>query len=236
MENVAYIVFICFALPFLLGIPIVRKRTRVILLFIFIGMCCCLVIAEVNGILYRKLGQSMYYITTNITPLTEEVIKTIPVLVFALLVSSRQDYVLTIAFMTGLGFSLLENSTILVETVVTNGSLNFTWALVRTLGAGLLHSLCTTSIGIGITLIRKQKKLFFCGTFALLSMAIVYHSIYNSLIQSNYKYLGAAMPAVTYIPIIFVILHYRRKKMKLEAANRKSQEQTTAEKEGDKNA
>jgi len=218
MENVAYIVFICFALPFLLGIPIVRSRMRVILLFIFIGMCCCLVIAEVNGILYRKLGQSMYYITTNITPMTEELIKAIPVLVFALLVSSKQDYVLTIAFMTGLGFSLLENSTILVETVVSRGSVDFTWALVRTLGAGLLHSLCTTSVGIGITLIREQKKLFFCGTFALLTTAIVYHSIYNSLIQSDYKYIGAALPAVTYIPIIFVVLHFRRKRMRLEAA------------------
>jgi len=133
-------------------------------------------------------------------------------------VSSKQDYVLTIAFMTGLGFSLLENSTILVETVVSRGSVDFTWALVRTLGAGLLHSLCTTSVGIGITLIREQKKLFFCGTFALLTTAIVYHSIYNSLIQSDYKYIGAALPAVTYIPIIFVVLHFRRKRMRLEAA------------------
>ena len=223
MENVAYIVYICFALPFLLGIPIVRKKMRIILLFIFIGMSCCLVIAEVNGILYRKLGQSMYYITTNITPLTEEVIKAIPVLVFALLVTSQQDYVLTIAFMTGLGFSLLENSTILVETVVANGSVDFTWALVRTLGAGLLHSLCTTSVGIGITLIRKQKKFFFCGTFALLTMAIVYHSIYNSLIQSSYKYAGVVLPLVTYIPIIFAVLHFRKKRMQLAAAQAKTE-------------
>ena len=51
MENIGYIVFICFALPFLLAIPIVRKNTRLIMLYVFIGMCCCLFISEVNGLL-----------------------------------------------------------------------------------------------------------------------------------------------------------------------------------------
>ena len=31
---------------------------------------------------------------------------------------------------------------------------------------------------------------------ALLSLAMVYHSVYNALIQSRFKYLGAAMPAL----------------------------------------
>ena len=219
MENVSYIVFICFALPFVLGIPIVRKRTRLVLLFTFIGMCCCLFISEINGLLNKVIGQDMFYLTTNITPLTEELIKALPILIYALFISSERQTLLTIAFMTGLGFALLENSTILVETVVQQGSVDILWALIRTLGAGLLHSLCTTSVGVGISFIRDQKKMFLCGTFALLSQAIVYHSLYNSLIQSDYKYLGAAMPMVTYLIIVIIlVIVYRKKGKKKETA------------------
>lgn len=219
MENISYIVFICFALPFMLGIPIVRKRTRLVLLFTFIGMCCCLFISEINGLLNKLINQDLFYLTTNITPMTEELIKALPILIYALFISSERQTLLTIAFMTGLGFALLENSTILVETVVQQGSVDILWALIRTLGAGLLHSLCTTSVGVGISFIRDQKKIFICGSFALLSQAIVYHSVYNSLIQSDYKYLGAAMPMVTYLIIVIIlVIVYRKKGKKKETA------------------
>lgn len=219
MGNVSYIVFICFALPFVLGIPIVRKRTRLVLLFTFIGMCCCLFISEINGLLNKLINQDLFYLTTNITPMTEELIKALPILIYALFISSERQTLLTIAFMTGLGFALLENSTILVETVLQQGSVDILWALIRTLGAGLLHSLCTTSVGVGISFIRDQKKIFLCGSFALLSQAIVYHSVYNSLIQSDYKYLGAAMPMVTYLIIVIIlVIVYRKKGKKKETA------------------
>lgn len=206
MENISYIVFICFALPFILGIPIVRNKTRLILLYTFIGMCCCLFISEVNGLINSLIGQDMFYLTTNITPLTEELIKMLPILIYAIFISSERQTLLTLAFMTGLGFALLENATILVETVLVQGSVDTLWALIRTLGAGLLHSLCTTAVGVGISFIRDQKKMFLCGSFALLSMAIVYHSVYNTLIQSDYKYLGAAMPMITYLVVIVILV------------------------------
>lgn len=226
MENVSYIVFICFALPFMLGIPIVRKQTRLVLLFTFIGMCCCLFISEVNGLLNIVLGQDMYYFTTNITPMTEELIKAMPILLYALFISSERQELLTYAFMTGLGFALLENSSILVQSVMTQGSVSILWALIRTLGAGLLHSLCTTSVGVGISFIRDHRKMFICGSFALLSQAIVYHSVYNSLIQSDYKYLGAAMPMITYLAVIAVMTFLLRKK------SRRGKKKTTDRRKG----
>ena len=219
MESIGYIVYICFALPFLLAIPIVRKNTRLIMLYVFVGMCCCLFISEVNGLLSSFIGQDLYYLTTNITPLTEELIKALPILLYALFISSERQTLLTIAFMTGLGFALLENATILVDTVVEQGSVDVLWSLIRTLGAGLLHSLCTTAVGVGISFVRDQKKkIFVCGTFALLSMAIVYHSVYNSLIQSDYRYFGAVMPMVTYLAVILVlVVVYKKNEKKKES-------------------
>lgn len=221
MENISYIVFICFALPFVLGIPIVKKETRQVLLFTFIGMCCCLFISEVNSVIYNAFCEffydDIYYVTTNFTPLTEELIKALPILIYAIFISSEREALLTNAFMVGLGFALMENSTILVETVVKQGSVDILWALIRTLGAGLLHSLCTTSVGVGISFIRDQRKMFICGSFALLSQAIVYHSVYNSLIQSEYKYLGAAMPMVTYLIVVAILVIRYKKKLKIKA-------------------
>ena len=214
MGNIAYIVFICFALPFVLGIPIVRKQTRLVLLFTFIGMCCCLFISEVNGLLNTAIGLDMFYVTTNITPLTEELIKALPILLYAVFISAERQTLLTIAFMTGLGFALLENSTILVETVIERGSIGILWALIRTLGAGLLHSLCTTSVGVGISFVRDRKKFFVCGSFALLAQAIVYHSVYNALIQSDCKYFGAALPMATYLVVVAVLVVTYQKKQK----------------------
>ena len=87
MESIAYIVYICFMLPFLLGIPVVRRDSRVYLLFIMIGMSCCLFISEVDGLINEWLDLPVYYVTTNITPVTEELIKMIPVLLFAIFIS-----------------------------------------------------------------------------------------------------------------------------------------------------
>ena len=50
-----------------------------------------------------------------------------------------------------------------------------------------------------------DRKLFYCGTFALLSVASIYHGIFNMLVQSDYKYFGFVLPAATFIPILYSV-------------------------------
>ena len=52
---------------------------------------------------------------------------------------------------------------------------------------------------------HKKKKLFICGTFSLLIVAITYHAIYNTLIQSQYQMIGAIFPMATYVPVLAVM-------------------------------
>ena len=61
-------------------------------------------------------------------------------------------------------------------------------------------------------LCQKKRKLFYSGTFALLTLASIYHGIFNMLVQSEYKYLGFVLPAVTYIPILFQQYRFYKKK------------------------
>ena len=106
---------------------------------------------------------------------------------------------MTIAFAAGIGFAMFENMVILVQNIE---SVTVSWAVVRGFSTALMHGVCTSAVGYGMSFVRKRRKLFYCGTFALLAMASIYHGIFNMLVQSDYKYLGFVLPAVTYIPII----------------------------------
>ena len=89
-------------------------------------------------------------------------------------------------------------------------------ALIRAFGAGLMHGMCALLVGVGISFVKKQRKLFVVGAFGLLSTAIVYHGIYNILIQSQYSIAGALLPMATYIPFPL-----RRLKIKLGQVHKK---------------
>jgi hypothetical protein len=73
-----------------------------------------------------------------------------------------------------------------------------------------MHGMCTLLVGVGITFVKKKRKIFWVGTFALLSTAITYHGIYNMLVQSQYEIIGYLLPISTYIPSL--IWRLRKKK------------------------
>jgi RsiW-degrading membrane proteinase PrsW (M82 family) len=106
------------------------------------------------------------------------------------------------------GFAILENAFYLIN------SSNFTMlsAVIRAFGAGLMHGMCTLLVGVGISFVKKKRKLFAVGTFGLLSTAIVYHGIYNILIQSKYSIIGACLPIATYIPFLIWRLMLKKRK------------------------
>ena len=83
-------------------------------------------------------------------------------------------------------------------------------AVIRAFGAGLMHGMCTLLVGVGISFVKKKRKLFLVGTFALLSTAITYHGIYNMLVQSNLQIIGFLLPISTYVP--FVVWRIIKKK------------------------
>lgn len=209
MENIAYILFICLVAPMLFMVLMLRGRSRLLVGYMLLGVFVSLFVSELNTILLSQCGGDMLYVSTTVTPVTEEIVKAIPILFYAVVFSDNRDRVMPIAFATGVGFAMFENMVILAQNVenVTLG-----WALIRGFSTALMHAICTVAIGYGICLVKKRPKLFRCGTFALLTLASIYHGIFNMLIQSEYKYLGFFLPAVTYIPLLFN--HYRYYKNK----------------------
>lgn len=213
MDNLVYIIFICLVAPLVLMTLMLRKRSRLLISYMLIGIFVSLFVSELNTILLGLCGDDIPYVTTTITPISEEIVKALPVLFYAIVFSDDRDKVLPIAFATGVGFAMFENIVILVQNVE---SVTLVWALIRGFATALMHAVCTVAVGYGICFVKKKKKLFYCGTFALLTMAMIYHGIFNMLVQSQYNYLGFFLPAITYIPLLF--WHYQYYKDKKDQA------------------
>ena len=112
----------------------------------------------------------------------------------------------------GIGFAVLENAFYLLN----DASFNMIDAVIRAFGAGLMHGMCTLLVGVGISFVKKQQKIFMVGTFALLSTAITYHGIYNMLVQSEYQVAGFLLPISTYIPFFVWRIKHMNDQRKLK--------------------
>lgn len=202
MDNLNYIVFICLVVALGMILPLLESGTRRVMIFVIVGICCCLFISEVNNILLHLFSDDMLYVTTTITPITEEIIKALPILYCAIVITDNRRTLITNAFAVGVGFALLENMIVLLQNI---NEATILWALIRSFGSGMVHGLCTVMVGYGISYIRTRRKLFWCGSFALLSAAITYHAVYNVLVQSAYRNAGFILPLLSYIPAIYFI-------------------------------
>ena len=203
-NNIIYILFICILVPMLLMLPLVTGRSRLLFGYMLIGVFACLFAAGVNGYVRNNVGNDLYYITTNLTPVTEEIIKALPILYYAFVFDAEKSKLIPLAFAVGVGFAVLENMIILTQNIE---SVSVVWAVIRGFCIRFDARNLYSFVGYGISFIKTRKKLFVSGTFALLSLAITYHSVFNTLVQSEtYKYLGFVLPISTYIPfIVFVI-------------------------------
>ena len=221
MDNMIYILFVSIFVPILLMTVVVEKKARLPIIFMLFGIFISVLAAEVNGLLSQLLDMDRYSVTVIVTPMTEECIKALPVLYYAVIISDKRENLFTASMATGIGFAVLENAYYLLN----YSNFEMLSAIVRAFGAGLMHGMCTLLVGVGISFVKKKSKLFAVGTFGLLSTAIVYHGIYNILIQSDilvqseFSMLGAFLPIATYIP--FFIWRLRVKNRKKAAEDKK---------------
>ena len=216
MDNIIYILFVSISVPIMLMALLVEKKSRFPIIFILVGIFVSVFSAEVNGLLEKLLPMDVYSVTVIVTPVTEELFKMLPVLYYAVFISDKKEKLFTASMATGIGFAILENAYYLLN-YTDFAMLN---AVIRAFGAGLMHGMCTLLVGVGISFVKKKSKLFAVGTFGLLSTAIVYHGIYNILIQSEYSIVGALLPIATYIPFLIWRLIINKKRI---AQNLKNQ-------------
>ncbi len=198
MENLIYILFVSIFVPILLMACLVEKKARQPIIFVLIGIFLSVFASEVNSYVCDILPMSTFEITIIVTPISEEILKALPILFFATVLEPKKEALFTASMAIGIGFAVLENAFYML----TIDSFNMLDAISRAFGSGLMHGMCTLLVGVGILFVKKKPKLFVVGTFAMLSTAITYHGIYNMLVQSDFRIIGVLLPISTYIPFV----------------------------------
>ena len=206
-----YIIFICTAVPISLMLSLLEKKSRTTLFYMLLGLIICLLAAQINFILrdsfYGTWDPNVFAVTTTLTPIVEELLKALPIIYFGFVISDKRADLLTVSMALGIGFAILENCYILVANL---DQTSIIWAFTRGFSSALLHGICTSLVGFGVSYVKKRKKLFYTGTFALLTVAIIVHGLFNAFIQSRYAYIGVILPIAIYIP--FVIIPFVKQK------------------------
>ncbi len=219
MDSMSYILFICIAVPLGMMLIPIEKQSRKIVVALLMGMFLCLFVSEVNGLLLRVTKSTMLYLTTNVTPITEEFVKVLPVIYYAYIFSDDEKSVTTVAFATGVGFAMLENIIILMQHLA---SANFIFAMIRGFSTGLMHSITTMLVANFVPYIHKKKKLFLCGVLCSFNLAVVFHSVFNLLVEAESavaNYIGYFLPVSIYMVINIFVLKKFVKKAKTNNSN-----------------
>ena len=90
MGSLIYILFISIFFPLFLMMLLVENRARLPIVFVLVGMFISVFASEVNGLLESMLQMDRYSVTVIVTPVTEEILKALPILYYAVVVSDKR--------------------------------------------------------------------------------------------------------------------------------------------------
>ncbi len=203
--------YVCIAIPLCVALFFLRGKARRFCLFLIVGMTTCLTSAYIDEFLRQAAGMSVDEAAIYLVSAGEEIMKMLPILFYMAVFEPDTEDILITSLTVGVGFATLENCCYLVQ-FVDEG---FQYTLIRGLAAGVMHTVCALTVGIGLSVFRRYREAGIVGAVGIFSCAYAYHTIYNLLIYGNgvYRLVGYAMPLVTVL-IIWVL--YQKGVFRLE--------------------
>ncbi|MDD6043260.1 MAG: PrsW family glutamic-type intramembrane protease [Eubacteriaceae bacterium] len=198
IENI----FICLSVPILLSLPLIGAKERKYAFFLCLGMLLCLIASYFNSYFIAYYGVDATTGAIEITPLCEEIIKFLPLIIYILTFEPKSREIMICSVAVATGFATFEN----VCYMTVNGAENLMFLAIRGLSAGALHILCGIAIGKGLSFAFNKKWLTYSGIVGTLGMCITFHAIYNLLITANntlWQEIGYIFPCL--LIIVFCI-------------------------------
>lgn len=201
VENI----FICLLAPILPALVFLKHEARRFNLFFVFGMTAALSSGFLNPLLFELFKIQDANASINVAPISEELLKALPILIYILALKPKQDSILTASIAVGIGFATLENFVY----VASVGNISLYFLLLRGFSAGIMHTICTIVLGYGMCRIR-DKRADPIYIFGLLSIVITYHAIYNLTATTNLsiRYFGWSFPGVCVV--VFAAIQYRK--------------------------
>lgn len=192
IENV----FICIFSTLLIAAICMGKRNIRFFLFCFAGMGACLLSAYINTFFAAVYEADAFIATVEIAPVTEEVLKLLPLLFYLLVFEPKPDKIKSAAIISAVSFATFENICYLIQ----NGTEYFSFIFFRGFGTGAMHVICGALVGSGLVYAWQRTWLKIAGTCGLLGAAITFHAVYNLLIA----YGGAAQYIAYALPVLIM--------------------------------
>lgn len=193
IENI----FVCLVGTLIIAALIAKNKSRLIFLFIAIGMQTCLISAYINTFFARLYGADMLSAAIEIAPVCEEILKLLPLLFYILIFEPKPEEALNAVIAIGVGFATFENIIFLTQ----NYSVTLRHLLIRGFGVSAMHIVSGAIVGYGLFYIWSQAWLKLAGTLGLLCAAITFHAIFNMLVSmaEPIRYIGYLLPVFAII-------------------------------------
>ena len=172
-------ILICIMFPILVSMFFVRGNARRFIFAFVTGMLVCLVSAYLSGYVNYLGYMDVEETAIFISPIIEEIIKFLPLIFYALLFEPKDDSLYIFATGIGAGFATFENCCY----ILSNGAESLSFVMVRGMAVGVMHIVSVVALVIGLVLIRRFKALSVAGVTGALSMAVMFHALYNLLVS-----------------------------------------------------
>lgn len=195
-------ILLCIALPLLLSMVFVRSQARRYVLAFVTGMIACLLAAYITGFLRLLAGWEEGEARIFLSPVLEEIVKLLPLLVLLLLLEPRDDTVLLLAVALGAGFATFENCC----SLLTAGAASLSFVIIRGLAVGVMHIVSVAALAIGIIAARRLNAMSLPALAGAFSLSVTFHGLYNLLVSvpGVPSYIGFGLPllaaAALYLP------------------------------------
>jgi RsiW-degrading membrane proteinase PrsW (M82 family) len=195
--------FIGIAVPLAVSLFLLKGSQRRFCILLLSGMGVCLLSAYINSFLMAATGMEVDDAAIYITPISEEAMKLLPLIFYCLVFEPSRDKIITASVTVGVGFALFENCFY----ILSGNADDLTDILVRAFAVGVMHIVCTTADGYGLSLIIKYRRLAAIGTLGIFAFTVTYHAVYNLLVSAGggARLVGYAMPLVTLIAFYLVL-------------------------------
>jgi RsiW-degrading membrane proteinase PrsW (M82 family) len=197
--------YLAASLPLFFLLVFLEGGQRRILAFLIWGLTAAVISYYTNSGLSLMFAGSSVLPDVTIAPVTEELMKALPLFVLLPAVGDRYSReLLVLAMASGFGFAILENY-VYITNLMLGGAGAVAYAVVRGITTSVMHGALTAIIGYGIFLTCGfEKRSLPSILFGLYTVAVTIHALYNLLVGHT---VSGRFSAII-IPIVLFVLLY----------------------------
>ena len=188
-------ILLCIAVPLLLSLLFIRGNARRFEAAFLLGMGVCLLAGYISGFINYASGMGSGDTAVFISPVVEESVKFVPLVLFLILLDPENESVFLAAAGIGAGFATFENCCY----ILTSGSGNLGIILIRGMAVGVMHIVSMMALATGLVLARHFRVLTPAGFIGALSLSVTFHGLYNLLASGTglFSVIAYILPLLT---------------------------------------